>query len=147
MVCRHDEPSVKFISSQPGSGNTMTYVMKLSKDPKKLPTPSGSVTDYGQLSVAPWFGLPMCDPKLLPGEPVHPRQRHNSGSISDPNAAGSRSWSCSSTRRASPVHRQHKLQRDQVVRSAHHRQPRSKFQFRKPQPQLHGAGQLRIPAD
>ena len=27
----HDEPSVKFISSQPGSGNTMTYLMKLSQ--------------------------------------------------------------------------------------------------------------------
>jgi hypothetical protein len=85
----HDEPSVKFISSQPGSGNTMTYVMKLSKDPKKLPTPSGSVTDYGQLSVAPWFGLPMCDPNSYPENPCTPDSDTNSGSISDPNAAGS----------------------------------------------------------
>ena len=85
----HDEPSVKFISSQPGSGNTMTYLMKLSKDPKKLPTPSGSVTDYGQLSVAPWFGLPMCDPNSYPQNPCTPDSDTNSGSISDPAAAGS----------------------------------------------------------
>jgi len=85
----HDEPSVKFISSQPGSGNTMTYVMKLSKDPKKAPTASGSVVDYGQLSVAPWFGLPMCDPNSYPLNPCTPDSDTNSGSISDPNAAGS----------------------------------------------------------
>jgi len=31
----HDEPSVKFISHAAGSGNTMTYFMKLPRDPKK----------------------------------------------------------------------------------------------------------------
>ena len=30
----HDEPSVKFISSAPGSGNNMTYVMRLPGDPE-----------------------------------------------------------------------------------------------------------------
>ena len=29
----HDEPSVKFISNAPGSGNTMTYFQQLSTDP------------------------------------------------------------------------------------------------------------------
>ena len=85
----HDEPSVKFISSQPGSGNTMTYVMKLSRDPRAAPTPSGSVTDYGQLSPAPWFGLPICDPKSYPQNPCTPDSDTNSGLISDPNGAGS----------------------------------------------------------
>jgi len=59
----HDEPSVKFISSQRGSGNTMTYVMRLPRDPKAAPTANGKVVDYAQLSPAPWFGLPICDPK------------------------------------------------------------------------------------
>src|SRR5215510_15424024 len=45
----HDEPSVKFISSQPGSGNTFTYGMQLSTDPAQAPTASGSVTHYGEL--------------------------------------------------------------------------------------------------
>jgi hypothetical protein len=49
----HDEPSVKFISSQPGSGNRMTYFMRLPVDPTKAPTPTGSVTDYSELSIAP----------------------------------------------------------------------------------------------
>ena len=85
----HDEPSVKFISSTAGSGNTMTYLTKIPVDPRRSPTPSGSVTNYGQLSVAPWFGLPMCDPKSYPQNPCTPDSDTNSGSISDPNAAGS----------------------------------------------------------
>jgi len=85
----HDEPSVKFISSTPGSGNTMTYLQKLPVDPVKLPTPTASVTDYAQLSVAPWFGLPLCDPKSYPQNPCTPDSDSNSGSISNPNDAGS----------------------------------------------------------
>jgi len=85
----HDEPSVKFISSAPGSGNTMTYFAKIPVDPRAAPTPSGSVTNYGELSVAPWFGLPICDPKSYPQNPCTPDSDTNSGSISDPNAAGS----------------------------------------------------------
>jgi hypothetical protein len=85
----HDEPSVKFISSTPGSGNTMTYLTKIPVDPRRSPTASGSVTNYGQLSVAPWFGLPMCDPKSYPQNPCTPDSDTNSGLISDPNAAGS----------------------------------------------------------
>jgi len=85
----HDEPSVKFISSATGSGNTMSYVMKVSKDPRALPTASGSVTDYGQLSVAPWFGLPICDPGSYPQRPCTPDSDHNSGLISNPHDAGS----------------------------------------------------------
>jgi hypothetical protein len=85
----HDEPSVKFISHKPGSGNTMTYVMRLPRDPRKAPTPSGSVTDYSELSIAPWFGLPLCDPGSYPENPCTPDSDTNSGAISDPNAAGS----------------------------------------------------------
>jgi hypothetical protein len=85
----HDEPSVKFISSRLGSGNTMAYGMQLAVDPHKAPTASGSVTDYGELSVAPWFGLPICDPLSYPQNPCKPLSDSNSGSISDTNAAGS----------------------------------------------------------
>ena len=85
----HDEPSVKFISSTPRSGNTMNYLMRVSRDPKAAPTANGSVVDYGQLSVAPWFGLPICDPKSYPQNNCTPDSDTNSGLISDPNAAGS----------------------------------------------------------
>ena len=84
----HDEPSVKFISSAPGSGNTMTYLTKIPVDPRRAPTPSGSVTNYGQLSVAPWFGLPMCDPNSYPQNPCTPDSDSNVG-LNVPNAAGS----------------------------------------------------------
>jgi hypothetical protein len=85
----HDEPSVKFISSQPGSGNTMTYFMRLPVDPARQPTASGSVTDYAELSVAPWFGLPICDPHSYPQNSCTPDSDTNSGEISNPNGAGS----------------------------------------------------------
>jgi hypothetical protein len=84
----HDEPSVKFISSRVGSGNTMTYGMRLSTDPAKAPTASGSVTHYGELSVAPWFGLPMCDPNSYPQNPCTPLSDSNTG-LGAPTDAGS----------------------------------------------------------
>jgi hypothetical protein len=84
----HDEPSVKFISSTAGSGNTMTYLTKIPVDPHQSPTPSGSVTNYGQLSVAPWFGLPMCDPKSYPQNACAPDSDTNTG-LNAPTDAGS----------------------------------------------------------
>jgi hypothetical protein len=85
----HDEPSVKFISSVPGSGNTMDYALRLPHDPRKAPTATGSVTDYGELSVAPWFGLPMCDPHSYPQNPCTRDSDTNSGLITNPSDAGS----------------------------------------------------------
>ena len=88
----HDEPSIKFISSAPGSGNNMTYVNRLGVDPKGKPTvsPNGkTVSDYAELSPAPWFGLPICDPGSYPQNPCKPDSDSNSGAINDPNAAGS----------------------------------------------------------
>ena len=85
----HDEPSVKFISATPGSGNTMTYLVRLPVDPVLPDTPAGSVTSYVELSPAPWFGLPMCDPDSYPLNPCTPDSDSNSGGISDPAAAGS----------------------------------------------------------
>jgi hypothetical protein len=75
----HDEPSVKFISSQPGSGNTFTYGMRLSRDPARTPTASGSVTKYAELSIAPWFGDPICDPNSYPQNPCTPLSDSNTG--------------------------------------------------------------------
>ncbi len=87
----HDEPSVKFISSAPGSGNHMTYFMQLAVDPKRTPTtsPSGTtVSDYAELSLAPWFGLPMCDPRSYPQNPCRPDSDTNTG-LNSPTDAGS----------------------------------------------------------
>jgi hypothetical protein len=85
----HDEPSVKFISSAKGSGNTMNYAMRIPQDPTMAPTANASVTDYAELSVAPWFGLAMCDGHSYPQNPCTPDSDSNLGSISNPNDAGS----------------------------------------------------------
>ncbi|HXQ59652.1 MAG TPA: hypothetical protein VN799_06125 [Acidimicrobiales bacterium] len=85
----HDEPSVKFISTAPGSGNTMSYDLQLPVDPAKAPTASGSVTDYAELSPAPWFGLPLCDPRSYPQHACKPDSDSNQSQINNPNAAGS----------------------------------------------------------
>ncbi len=85
----HDEPSVKFLSSAPNSANTMTYYMQLGVDPKPKPTSDGTTSDYAELSIAPWFGLPMCDGKSYPQNPCTPDSDTNGSSINDPNAAGS----------------------------------------------------------
>ena len=47
------------------------------------------MVDYAQLSVAPWFGLPLCDPKSYPQNPCTPDSDTNGGQDHDPNAAGS----------------------------------------------------------
>ena len=67
----HDEPTTKFISTAPGSGNTFTFYQQLSTDPAasltRTTSPTGStVSDYATLSPAPWFGLPICDPNSFP---------------------------------------------------------------------------------
>jgi hypothetical protein len=85
----HDEPGIRFISNTPGSANTMTYLVKVPVDPRRLPTPSGSVTNYAQDSIAPWFGLAMCDPDSYPQNPCTPDSDSNASGFSDPNAAGS----------------------------------------------------------
>ena len=71
----HDEPSVKFISSAPGSGNTMTYLTKIPVDPRRAPN---VVRQRHQLR--PAVGGPLVRaadvrPEFLSAEPVHPGQR------------------------------------------------------------------------
>lgn len=88
----HDEPSVKFISSEAGSANNMSYVMRLAKDPVANPTvhrSANAITHYAELSPAPWFGLPICDGKSYPQNPCTPDSDSNGSAFSDPNGAGS----------------------------------------------------------
>jgi hypothetical protein len=87
----HDEPSVKFISTAPGTADNMTYFMKLPVDPTATPTANAgaNTTDYAELSPAPWFGLPICDPLSYPINPCTPQSDSNGGAINDPAAAGS----------------------------------------------------------
>ena len=65
----HDEPSVRFLSGQPGSGNNITFNERLPVEPAKLPTvrhPGKDVTHSFELTIAPWFSTTVCDPNSAP---------------------------------------------------------------------------------
>jgi len=72
----HDEPSVLFYSAVAGSGNTMTYLLQLPKDPPTLPKQDGTGGTFNfQLHPAFWFGMAVCDDQSAPnpgGSPVGP---------------------------------------------------------------------------
>ena len=76
----HDEPSVRFISSRPGSGNNFTITENLPRDPVALPTvhtPGKDVTHWLELSPAPWFSTDVCDPNSAPLLPCNPLSDSN----------------------------------------------------------------------
>ena len=63
----HDEPSLLFYSNAAGSGNSMTYSLRLPTDPPTLPTQAGTGGTFNfQLRPAFWFGMAMCDDQSDP---------------------------------------------------------------------------------
>jgi hypothetical protein len=64
----HDEPSLEFKSSRPGSGNNMTYTVTLPRDPKIQlnATGKGGTTWNFELRPTFWFGLTLCDSQSAP---------------------------------------------------------------------------------
>jgi len=74
----HDEPSIGFYSSTPGSGNNMQWEFTL---PVERPLPA---TQSFENFITFWFGLALCDPGSFPNGPCIPDSDAN-----DPNAAGS----------------------------------------------------------
>ena len=64
----HDEPSVLFKSDVPGSGNDITYVMTLPKEPNAHPSASGAGGGTWNFQLRPtfWFGLTLCDTESAP---------------------------------------------------------------------------------
>jgi hypothetical protein len=65
----HDEPDTTFTSSAPGSGNNVSWTTTLGRDPKAAPTvahPGHDVSDWFELTPAPWFSMAMCDPGSFP---------------------------------------------------------------------------------
>jgi hypothetical protein len=85
----HDEPSVRFISGQPGSGNTVTFAESLPVEPRALPTvatPGHDVTHTFELTIAPWFSTDVCDPNSTPMKPCTPESDANAPSSTSPGA-------------------------------------------------------------
>jgi hypothetical protein len=76
----HDEPSVRFLSRQAGSGSDVTFTERLPLDPAARPTvahPGKDVTHWFELSLAPWFSTDVCDPNSAPLLPCRPRSDAN----------------------------------------------------------------------
>jgi hypothetical protein len=85
----HDEPSIRFISSQPGSGDDIRFTEQLPVEPHGLPTvrhPGHDVTDTFELTPAPWFSLTVCDPDSTPMLPCTPESDANAPNGSYPGA-------------------------------------------------------------
>jgi hypothetical protein len=60
----HDEPAVLFYSTKAGSGNDMTYKVRLPREPAGAYS-NGKSYDF-ELSPAFWFGMAMCDSYSYP---------------------------------------------------------------------------------
>jgi hypothetical protein len=87
----HDEPSTRFISNRPGSGNNVTFTERLPMDPTAMPTvnnPGHDVTHWFELSIAPWFGMSMCDPHSFPQTPCAPNSDSNAPHGAFPGGGG-----------------------------------------------------------
>ena len=87
----HDEPSIRFISKRPGSGNNVTFTERLPMDPKAMPTtghPGHDVTHWFELSVAPWFGMSICDPNSYPQTKCVPNSDSNAPHGAFPGGGG-----------------------------------------------------------
>jgi hypothetical protein len=64
----HDEPSILFLDSHAGSGNSATYRIRLPKEPTTQPTQDGAngvAWDF-ELRATYWFGMVMCDTQSAP---------------------------------------------------------------------------------
>jgi hypothetical protein len=83
----HDEPSLRFVSSRPGSASDVTWVERLPVEPHQLPTvhrPGHDVVHSFELTVAPWFSMNLCDPRSDPELPCKPRSDTNAAHGSFP---------------------------------------------------------------
>jgi hypothetical protein len=79
----HDEPDLNALSSQPGSGNNVSWTFTLGKDPAAAATvahPGSDVSHYVELTPAIWFSMPICDPQSYPLLPCTPKSDANTAS-------------------------------------------------------------------
>ncbi len=74
----HDEPSIGFFSSVPGSGNNVQWELTLPRE-RKLPA-----TQSFENFITFWFSMALCDPGSFPNGPCIPNSDRN-----NPNEAGS----------------------------------------------------------
>ena len=89
-VSGHDEPSVLFYSTVPGSGNSNQYRLTLPTDPATPPKQDGTGSTWNfQLRPAFWLGMIMCDDQDAPnpGATCTPDSDKNIFSSTNPKSA------------------------------------------------------------
>ena len=88
----HDEPMVRFLSARSGSGNNVVWNETLGTDPAAAPTvqtPGHDVNHFVELTLAPWFGMALCNPFSYPLLPCQPQSDKNApASINSPTPPG-----------------------------------------------------------
>jgi hypothetical protein len=87
----HDEPDTTFLSNSPGSGGNVTWTETIGRDPAAAPTdahPGKDVSDWFQLSPAPWFSMALCDPNSYPQAPCTPNSDSNAPTAASPGGGG-----------------------------------------------------------
>ncbi|HLJ02291.1 MAG TPA: hypothetical protein VKT31_02575, partial [Solirubrobacteraceae bacterium] len=84
----HDEPLMTFLSSAPGSGNNINWTETLGTDPSAPPQvskPGSDVSHYFELTIAPWFGMALCNSESYPELPCAPNSDSNAPSCDSGN--------------------------------------------------------------
>jgi hypothetical protein len=151
----HDEPAAEFFSSKRGSGGSESYQVKLPVEPAKKPNGSftGPVWTF-QNDVTFWFGMVLCDNQSYPegtkGLPPEQRPQHPGPAAGQPRRGGVPGGPVLPAGQGGVRF----LRPEALVRGADDRQPASPVRrlawagqpaARDLQPQLHRAGQLRLP--
>jgi hypothetical protein len=83
----HDEPDMGFISSTPGSGGNVSWTLNLGRDPTAAPTdanPGHDVSNWFELTPAPWFSMALCDPNSFPEAACTPNSDSNAPTCTGP---------------------------------------------------------------
>lgn len=88
----HDEPSVLFYSTQPGSGNSNQWRLRLPHESPVLPNQQGTGGTWNfQQHVAFWFGMALCETQSYPN-PGKPCPAGSDANIKDDANTKSPNW-------------------------------------------------------
>ena len=150
----HDEPIIRFLSKRHGSGNDITWLERLPRDPKALPT----VAQPGQRRDALVRALDRAvvldgalQRAVLPAQPVQAAQRLERAEASADVRQGRRRQLVprDAVLRAGvrAVRRQRVVRQHALVRVASHQRPGVLGRVRDLQQQLHRADELRVHPD
>ncbi len=150
----HDEPIIRFLSNRHGSGNDVTWIERLPRDPKALPTvktPGSDVTHWFELSIAPWFSMALCNSQSYPLNPCKPRSDSNAPKhppTFDRGGGGSSFLEMQFYAPGfAPFVDNESLRQHALVRVASHQRPRVHARVPELQLELHRADELRVYPD